>query len=448
MFVVLTYALPARLVVNGPLGAAGRPSLLTGLAMLVVWAVCFVERDTGERSFQPVRALVGAYLVVWCTSAGLGHLRGLTALERAGMERYLLLTLSLCGVALLTADHLRDRAQIDALLRRLTWLGAWMGFVGLLQFQLDVDLVDHIRPPGLHLNTEIGELVERGASRFTRATGPAQHSIELSVLSAMLVPIAVHYALEAEERATRVRRWLIVVLCGVGVPFSLARSGTVAATAAFLVLLRSWTRRSQRIALVAAAVIVVVLRAAVPGLVGTFVSFFRNAGSDRSVEGRTRDYELVAELFAERPWWGLGAGSFRPEAYFILDNYLLNALVSAGLAGAVLVVALFAVPYSLAVRTARDAPAATDRHLATCLAAALAGGFVSSFTFDSLNFPSMAGTVFLVVGVVGALHRVRDRPGPFRQATGTPPTADRFDGIVKSRAAMRPVLRRLVGDRP
>jgi O-antigen ligase len=273
----------------------------------------------------------------------------------------------------------------------------------------------------------------RGDAGLLRAAGTALHSIEFGVLSAVLFPIALHYALAATERKVRVRRLLVVVLCSAGVPFSLSRSGVLAITIGIFVLFRVWSRFTQRVALLALPLTVVFLRLAIPGLVGTFVSFFVNAGNDNSIEGRTNDYELVGQLFAARPWFGLGAGTFRREEYTVLDNYFLTTLVSMGIVGVIAFTLVLTVPYAMAIRISRRAPSASDRHLATAMAASLAGAMVATFTFDLLEFPSISGVVFLLIGLIGALHRTCGR------APGSP-GPDSHTRYVKDRLAMRPAL--------
>lgn len=433
LFIALTFLLPARLVVKGPLGAAGRPSLLLGLGMLLVWMLLFLYPQPEARPSQPVRWIAGIYLTVWLATDALAYLRGLSTIEAAGIERNLMVCFSLVGTALVAADLVPDRRSIDVLLRRLTWAGAFMGFVGFLQFQFGYNLAERIKVPGLRYSSELIGLRTRGDAGLLRAAGTALHSIEFGVLSAVLFPIALHYALAATGRKARVRRWLVVVLCSVGVPFSLSRSGVLAITVGIFVLFRVWSRSTQRVALLALPLTVVALRVAIPGLVGTFVSFFVNAGNDNSIEGRTKDYELVGQLFAARPWFGLGAGTFRREEYTVLDNYFLTTLVSMGIVGVVAFTLVLTVPYAMAIRISRNATSAEDRHLATALAASLAGAMVATFTFDLLEFPSISGVVFLVIGLIGALHRTY-RTSP------RPPGPDVYARFVKDRRSMRPAL--------
>src|SRR5699024_3215410 len=46
------------------------------------------------------------------------------------------------------------------------------------------------------------------------------------------------------------------------------------------------------------------------------------------------------------------------------------------------------------------------RHLGQALAATVPAAFMASGTFDSFSFSTFTGTMFIVVGTIGALHRI------------------------------------------
>ena len=435
-YLVLVILVPANYTLRPALGSVGRPAVILGLGMLFLWVLTFVAPQAIALRPSRVRGPILVYFVCWNTSVGLAHLRGLSAAESSGMQRYYITTLSLCGVALFVAEMLPDRAALDRFVKRLVYCGAIMGVIGLLQFYAGINLVDRIRLP-LPVYNEINTgLATRGSADLTRATSTAQHSIEFGVLSAMILAPAIHYALSvpAQSRDAR-RRWFLVALCTAGVPLSVARSGVIALIVALIVLFRAWQRSVRLRGLVVVAISTLVLRVTTPGLVGTILSFFRNAESDRSVEGRTDDYALVTALVEKRPWFGLGGGTFRPEAYFILDNYILNALVATGFVGLMSFLYLILGPYSVAVRTARTSSAPSTRHLGFALAASLLAALVCSLTFDSLNFPGVAGLLFVTIGMVGAL-RSDDVTDVAQDA--------RFAGVVRPRRDLRPLLTRHV----
>ncbi len=433
LFVSLVVLLHPDYVVSATLGEIGRPEILMA-ALLLVWWLGVLVNGVQRLDPGPIRWLVLSYWLVWNTSVAFAMTRGLTGGESAGAERFFIKTIGLCGVALLVAELIPSREALDRLLRRMVMIGAVMGLVGVAQFYVGWDPVARIPIP-LPTNGE-SEFVlgTRGSADLTRAPSTTAHSIEFGVLSALFAPLGVHYALTATTVVQQRRWWLLTALCSAGIVLSVSRSGTVAAGIVIFALLRCWRPERQRQALVRGFFALILLRLSTPGLLGTILSFFQNAGTDNSVTGRTEDYDDIFRLVQERPLFGLGGGTFRPEVYFILDNYFLNALVSTGFVGLIAFLALVFVPYSMAIRVGRTSAYAANRHLGFALGASLLAGFGSSFLFDSLNFPGFSGIFYVLVGAVGVLWRFRDvDPGP------TP-----VDAIIREPKDLVPWMRRVV----
>lgn len=402
--VVLLFALPARLVFP-PLGAAGRPAGLAGLAIFGWWVLSHVVPSLTPRGRQPVRIAILVYLYVYLVAFTLGYARGLPGIEASSSDRALLTTLGLAGVALVTADGIPDRARLDVLLKRLTVGGAVMALLGEVQFVFGIDLVGKIKVPGLSLNAGLIGVASRGDVGLRRVAGTASHYIEFGVVAALLLPLAIHYALYARDRAERQWRWAIVAVIGAAVPFSISRSAFLCLLASLVVLAALWCIRMQAQALVVGVVAMMALRFVVPGLLGTILSLFRNMGSDPSVQNREADYPIVFRYIAERPWFGRGPGTFLPERYILLDNEMLGTIVSIGYVGFAALLGVFVTGFFLARSVSKHTPHPETRHLAQALAAGIVGAMVASLTFDSLGFPIFAGTLFLMVGAVGALWR-------------------------------------------
>jgi O-antigen ligase len=278
-----------------------------------------------------------------------------------------------------------------------------MAVLGEIQFIFGIDVVQRISIPGLSLNADLVGIATRGEGEFRRVAGTASHYIEFGVVAALLLPLALHYALYARDRAERQWRWTICAVLGAAVPFSISRSGFVCLVVAMVVLAALWNLRMQAMALVVGVVAVGALRFVVPGLIGTILALFRNLGNDPSVQNREIDYPIVFRYVAERPWFGRGPGTFLPERYILLDNEILGTLVSTGYIGLASLLAVFAVALWLSRSVAKHTAQPENRHLAQALAASIVGALVASATFDSLGFPIFAGTLFLLVGAVGAL---------------------------------------------
>jgi O-antigen ligase len=415
--VVLLFALPARLVFP-PLGAAGRPAGLAGLVVLGWWLLSHVVPSLTQRGRQPVRTAILVYLYVYLIAYTLGYARGLPGVEATSSDRALLTTLGLAGVALVAADGIPDRVRLDVLLKRLTVGGAVMAVLGELQFAFGIDLVSKIKVPGLSLNAGLIGIANRGDGGLRRVAGTASHYIEFGVVAALLLPLAIHYALHARDRAERQWRWLIVAVIGAAVPFSISRSAFLCLLVSLLVLAALWRIRMQVQALVVAVVAMMAMRFLVPGLLGTIMSLFRNMGSDPSVQNREADYPIVFEYIAERPWFGRGPGTFTPERYILLDNELLGTIVSIGYVGLAALLGVFVTGFFLARSVSKHTAEPETRHLAHALGAGIVGAMVASLTFDSLGFPIFAGTLFLMVGAVGALWRTERQGAPMPPRNG------------------------------
>jgi O-antigen ligase len=203
-----------------------------------------------------------------------------------------------------------------------------------------------------------------------------------------------------------------------GASLSVSRSAILAMAVTFIVLFLGWPGRWRLRALALAPLVVVALRVAVPGLVGTLLALFTNLGNDPSVSGRTSDYTVVLRLYADHPWLGRGLYTFLPRNYRILDNQWLTILIELGVVG-LLVVAVFLLTAFLSALSAfRRAATARSRHLGLALAAAIAGAAVSMVTYDAWGFPLHAGLSFLMAGLSGAAWRLAraDRAEPLVEA--------------------------------
>lgn len=352
-----------------------------------------------------MRVIVWIFLLTTVLTYGLGFARGLTSIEGRSADRYLIIVLSLTGVALTTADGMRSRDDLDRLLVRCLWFGGFMALVGTLQFLFGYDLVPRIHVPGLTLNQATIVIGARGRG-FARVAGTTLHYIEFGVVLAMLLPIALHYALFCPPGPKRSARWLLCLLLASNIPFSVSRAGAVSLIIVMMAMFVVWTPRVRANSVVAGIFCLAAFKVLVPGLLGTVRSLFSNFSSDPSVQGRTNDYGAVSHYIAERPWFGRGAGTFAPEVYRFLDNQYLMALITTGIVGLVALLILFGGGIVSARSVRRYGVDAASRHLGQAFFAALLAAAASSATFDSLSFPTFAAVVFLVLGAAGALRRL------------------------------------------
>ena len=110
--------------------------------------------------------------------------------------------LSLAGVTLVTVDMLATRESVEAVLRRLVICTAGLAALGILQFTTGFDIAELVKIPGLTADGALHFIGER--SNFRRVSGTAAHPIEMGVVLALGLPLALHFA--AYREAHR-RRW-------------------------------------------------------------------------------------------------------------------------------------------------------------------------------------------------------------------------------------------------
>jgi O-antigen ligase len=370
-----------------------------------LWIFARMRGSRPRLALQPVRIAVGIYLIVMAVTYASGFMRGMYDDELSNATRFMISTVAVMGIALVAADGIVTRERFAVLLQRVVYGAAFMAFVGDLEFATKYNLAAHMHIPGLVVNNTIIGLRLRGEG-FTRVAGTASHYIEFGVVLAMLLPLAIHFALFAPTRGRRHFNWLCVLLMGVAVPFSLSRAAAIALIVGLLVMASAWTWRAKVNALVTALIVLIGLRAAKPGLLGTIRSLFTHLSEDPSISGRTTDYGPVFSLISQRPLLGRGAGTFIPTRYRFLDNQILMTTIESGVVGLIALVILFMCAIALAHRAGKFASDRRTKHLGYALLAAFLDGFFTSFTFDSFSFPVFMTTLFLLIGAAGALWRL------------------------------------------
>lgn len=421
VFLALQFLIPARLVIGG-LGAAGRPSVVLGLGLLLVWVAACLSIKGHFIDRQPVRWIIAAYLLTGLLSYGAGYARGLPPIESRAADRWVILAMATCGLALAIADGVPNRAVLDTMLRRLTHLTGAMAAVGILHALSGFDVAAAIDLPGLQPNGDLLDTDTRGDAGFARIAGTAAHYIEFGVVLAMVAPIAVHYAIYAEGRVQRVRRWSLAMLIIGAIPLSISRSGMLALGLGLAVLSIAWTWRTRLRAAAASVVATFVFAAIQPGLLGTIRSLFVNAEEDPSVQGRLIDYEIAQRYIAERPLLGRGPSTFLPKTYLFLDNEYLYTAIAGGLIGLLAFLGVLGGGYLLGRSVRLRGTDEAARHLGQAIAATMAVAVVSSGTFDAMSYPTFGGVLFLLLGAAGALWRIDRAGGPPRPPRPARPT--------------------------
>jgi len=400
VFVILLSAIPSGLVV-GPLGGAGRPSMLVGMAAAWWWFHARLLPDGGVATgFQPVRWAMYAFGGTVAISYVAASVRPIAGAEALAADRNLLYAIALFGILALAADGIATRDRLDTFLRRLVAAAAVLSVVGILQFR-GYDISGVFRLPFLSEIAGLADVQDRGSQRRVAAT--ASHPIEFGVVLAFIFPLALHYALYA-RRNPRIAR-LAMILIAVAIPMSVSRSGTLAVGISFLTMWFTWPNRQKVNTALLTALFLIIMRFAIPGLLGTIRYLFLHIFDDESYEGRRQDYTLVGQFIKERLVFGRGFGTFLPELYTYLDNQYLGLLIEVGVIGTAAFVGLLLVGIGCA-RGARHHADPETRSLGQALAGAIFAALVTVGTFDLLAFGIASGVLFLLVGCAGALWRL------------------------------------------
>jgi hypothetical protein len=420
LLVVLLFLVPQDYVLVGPLKSVGNPTVLVGLVALAIWGASRILNLNDAVELHPVRWVLLAFAVAAMTSYAAGMARDLTIAEQASADRVVFPLLGMLGVTLLAVDALGSRDRITILLQRLVMVGGIAAFVGILEFVFSgFDYRETMLLPGLTANVEV---VSATRSGFARITAGASHAIEYSVVTAALVPLALHFCLHADA-GRRLRFWLALVALLVVIPMSVSRSGVLTLAVGLTVYAVALSPRARINAMVLGVIGLGLFRAMVPGLLGTMVSLFSSFGNDPSIEGRTEDYQEIPALMEGHWWFGRGLGTFLPDVYFFLDNQYLGSLLAGGVVGLTGFVVLHVVGLGVARGVRRRSADPALRSEAQALAATIASLAAAAVVFDSLSFRQSAFVLFLVIGCAGAhWSLVRDQPkvGNFREANAVP----------------------------
>lgn len=401
IYVIFLFGVPSRLVV-GPLGSAGAPSMLLGLASMGIWLllrVGFMIQPLGPRP-EPVGRALGLFLFAVGVSYALAMSRPISPDEVSPADVAILSLLSWTGTMLIARDGILSRARLDKFMWRTAVAGGLCGALGLAQFVTRMPIIDWIQIPGLSAAREVSAYYRDGR---LRPSGTAIHPIEYGAILSILLPLALHVAFHYRGR-NFVLRWLPAFTVGGVIAISSSRSAYLSAIIGVVICMIAWTPR-QRASVVALAVGgVLTLIMIAPRLINSVVNLFLGVGGDPSIESRTDSFSVAWYFLVQHPFFGRGLGTFLPK-YRIFDNQYLVLLVSVGLVGALLFIWVFIAAIAQLIRVNRSAPDQPTKDLAASLIAAIAAGVSSLAFFDAFDFPMTMGALFLVLGMAGALAR-------------------------------------------
>jgi polysaccharide biosynthesis protein PslJ len=407
-FQALLFLVPSVYVIRGT-GAIGSPAIVIGILMFGLWVLARIVPGSGlDLRAQPIRVVILLFAASVLVTYATANQAPLPADEVNGADRGILLIAAAAGITLLTADGVSRLERLQLLLRRFADFASFIAVVGIVQYVARRDLVSPLFRPLVFLSeNRTGDFggIYRIGNDLVRPVGTAIHPIEFSVVLAMALPLAAHFALQDKERHG-IGRWWKALAIVLAVAMSQSRSGIVTLAVAAIIVLPAWPGTALRSLFKLAPVLVASMRLVFPGLLGTVRNLFLNFSSDPSVTSRTEDYERVTAYIQQHPWFGRGFGTFLPHKYLLVDNQYLLGTVEFGYIGIGFLSLLLVVAIVVSGMASRWALTDVDRLLARSLMAAIAGGAVAMATFDYLSFPMASGTLFLLLGAAGALWRL------------------------------------------
>jgi O-antigen ligase len=404
VFAVTVMVFPSDYVIKA-VGAGGYVAALVAYCLFLAWlaATLFGQHNPLEYR-SPVRIPLCTLWLVSLASYLLMNRGMLTSAELASGDRWLMQLAGISGVILVASECLRSIADINRVLRALTWGGAFCGIVAALQFKLSLDLTHYLHLPGFSLNgIAAGNAGIGSRGSFNRVPGTATDPIELGVVAGMLLPLAIYLAIHDTERS-KVKRWFPVFCIGIAIPASVSRSAFVAMGVALGVLIVSLpaARRLWGLAGILFGLAVMFLTA--HGLIGTLKSFFLAGTSDPSIAHRTNNYPFVEQMVRQAPWLGQGGGTYiAPDTVHILDNQYLTTAIELGLVGVAALIFFFLWPAVAALNARGRSTDPALRDLCAALAGSELAAALCSATFDSLSFPMFVNVQALIVGLIGAV---------------------------------------------
>jgi O-antigen ligase len=401
-YVVLLMAIPSNYVV-GAIGAAGSPAQLAGIGMLLWWFARRLARPFPTSPVpQPVRKAALFFAAAVLASYVAAMVRPIEGIEMSAADRGLLALASWMGVILIAGDEITDFSRLSVLLRRLVMAGGLVAALGVLQFQTGMAFVNYLLLPGLTQNSELGSVIAR--SGFARPAGTAIHPIEFGVTIAMILPLALHFAL-TDRSLGKFRRWFPVAAIGLAIPLSISRSAMICTAVAIGLMIPVMSARVRVAVVLVAGVLLMFVYVTVPGILGTILGLFTGISGDDSARSRTDSYSLAGQFISHQPIFGRGFFTFLPE-YRILDNQYLGTLIEMGIVGLVAVLTLFVTGLVVARRTHNSTWDPQERLLSQALMASLAAGAISFAFFDAFAFPMVASLMFVLLGVIGSQRRL------------------------------------------
>lgn len=411
-YLALLLFIPSSLVFS-PLGAAGTPAALLSLLILLWYAASWLTgKVVPTGAGRPIRLAILAFALAVLASFVAAMTRAIPEAEALGAGRGLITVLSWSGLVVVLSQGVTRYEQIEIIMRRAVVFGSVIAIIEIFEFYTGINVTNYLQIPGLSFNNDYNTLLTRGI--FFRPSSTAVDPIEFGVAMAILLPFALHQALDS-ARFSRVRRWLPVALIAFALPVTISRSAILGAAIVLLFLFPTWNPRQRRGFLIALLPGLAVVKVAAPHLLGTLASYFIGlfhaggvvngaveAGQGSESLTRIAAWSLNWPYISERPVFGRGWGTFIPFTYSWTDDMYLLILIEVGVVGLICLILLYLTGIQCAAAGRKKTHDPRRRNFGQALIAAIAVAIVTSATFDFLSFPMVSGLIFLVLGIAGA----------------------------------------------
>jgi polysaccharide biosynthesis protein PslJ len=402
VYVGLLLLVPSNIVLPG-LGAAGTPAnvwiLIALLWYIGSWLIGRISPAPGTRA--PRLAMIPFAAAVLLSYVSCAR-RSPSGPEQLAADRGLIQLTAWIAVVVIASAGIRNYGRFDRLMRLLVRCGSIVAFLGVFEFFTRIDLASYIQIPGLSTSA-IPALMNRGD--FVRPTSTAVQPLEFGAVTTLLLPFAIQQAFDAGRRG-RIRRWVHVTLIAASLPMTVSRTSVIGAAIVLMTLLPTWRPQRRYRALVVVGFGVVLMKVAVPGLIGTLFGLFDSwlNGGDSSTNARTMDYAQLGSYVTERPLTGLGFQTFLPLLYFFTDNMYLLALAETGIIGVAAILLMYLTFLHCGGAGRRRFTEDYQKEIGQAFVAGALVTLVASATFDTLSFPMFSGVFFLLFGCSGAYY--------------------------------------------
>jgi O-antigen ligase len=420
LIVVVMFIPIRRYTIPGGLPFQLEPYRLLVATLVIGW-VCALLVDR-RVALRPTGLRVPIALLLVAVLGSLVVNPGNVALAQPVVIKSLTFLLSFLLVLMLIVSVVHTRAAVDRLLAVLVGCGGVVAFFAVIEARTGANVFNNLNRvfPFLELSG-LPETPERGGR--ARVFASAQHSIALSSMLVMLVPLAAYLAV----RTGRKWWWAVAALMLVAAVSTVSRTGIVMLGVIMLVFVFLRPRDARR-AIPIAIPVLVVIHLLTPGAIGGIKSAFMPSGgllaeqqaeAGRYGSGRVADLTPAFDEAGESPILGQGYATRTVEegrVAAILDDQWLGLLLETGIVGVFAWLAIFGVTIGRLWGGARGDPSDTGL-LQTSLAASLMAFAFGLLTFDGFAFVQVTYVMFILIALSCVIHRENAwRKSPIRPA--------------------------------